>query len=591
MHIVNTRLKNPRPNHKAAFIVQHTYQDRLTLNLAQARWMNAFGELYGRLQRTLYARVAKGEKAIDLKSAFCAEHGLSARQFNALRMELDGKISGTVELLKLRKKELARSIRALTRSVAKLERQIDGQNKLLQRAKDKGITFCLKQRTTWQRQCFGKKRGLVTLQSKFKQIEQRLKGDAPGICFGSRKLFRQQFHLELTEFGSGDAGHAAWRRAWLDARSHQFFLVGSKDETAGNQSCKARVVHAAPTTGIAGPSTLTLTIKMPQALVQKRAPAFITVEGVRFDYGHEDVIEALKAGTALSYRFHRDDHSAAGWRVFISTDTPDAERKSLPRTMGVLGVDFNADHLAWAHTDRFGNAVQAGRIDLVLSGKTSDQRDALLSAALDRVFALARQYGCAVAIEDLDFAAKKRELQKMGVRYARMLSGLTYARYKQLAQSKAARLGLELLVVDPAYTSVAGSVKYAVRLGRTVHQAAAGVIARRAQGYSEKLPKSEAQGCTFRAPLMGDLAVLTLPVESGKSTQVSWASIRKCLTRHCAEQARLRHKKKSSKPQDSTQEFVNSRQLAGGVQTPPAREPVTLLDRRNIQPGFPDVPF
>lgn len=568
--------------------MQQTYQTRLTLDATQQRWLGACGELYGRLQRTLYAHIAKGDNASRLKPEFCAKHGLSARQFNAIRMELEGKIGGTVELLKLRKKELSGDLKAVTRSIVRLEKDIAGQLKLYAGAQAKGIVFSLKHHRVLCKRLFNKKRCLQSLESKVKEVDARLKAPVPGIGFGSRKLFNQQFHLHQTDFGAGESGHAAWRCAWRDARSHQFFIIGSKDETAGNQSCKARLVHAVPTIGIASPSTLSLLLKMPPALVAKGAPAFLSVEGLRFEHGQRQIEAALLAGTALSYRFHRDERSASGWRVFVSTDTVDAPIVTLPTDLGVLGVDFNADHLAVNRTDRFGNGVAFWRFELPLKGKTSGQRAAVLSEALDKVFSLAKGQACPVALEDLDFAAKKKELRSMGDKYARMLSGLAYAAFKNLAMAKAARLGIELKFVNPAYTSVAGSVKYAVRQGLTVHQAAAGVIARRAQGYSEKLPKSGPQGCTLRAPLMGCTAVLSLPARNrDESTRAVWGKIRRSLTQHCAEQARLR--KKSSSHPGSAGVPVNMRSL-DGAQAPP-REPGILLARRNPTDPLPDVPF
>ena len=211
-----------------------------------------------------------------------------------------------------------------------------------------------------------------------------------------------------------------------------------------------------------------------------------------------------------------------------------------------------------------------------------------ISGALDKVFALAKKHDIGIALEDLDFADKKRELVSMGVRHARMLSGLAYSAFRQLALSKASRSGVRLTFVNPAYTSVAGSVNYAVRLGRTVHQAAAGVIARRAQGYSEKLPPSGATGCTFRAPLMGAVAVLSLPARNRvESTRSAWAAIRKSLTRHCAEQVRLRKKASSVRPGNGAH-AENSHQLIGA--TVPVREPGVLLARRADQ-TLTDVPF
>lgn len=586
--------------------MQQTYQDRLNLDATQKRWLDAFGSLYGQLQRKLYAHAAKGEKLSDLKSAFSFTHGISARQFNAMRIELEGKIAGTVELLKVRKKDLSNSIKKTTNTISKIDKSIKEQEKLrdnekaaiAKNKKPKVRVFDLAYMDKLIKRKFNQNLRLTIHKNKLKDVDARLKAPVPGICFGSRKLFKQQFHLELTEFmqhgETHDVAFKKWRAAWLASRSSQFFLVGSKDETAGNQSCKARVTHAAPSPLPVEKPTLTLTVKMPQALVAKGAPDFLVIEKVHFNYGQDQVLKAIENGIALSYRFHRDDHTTSGWRVFVSTDTADANQISLSIDLGVIGVDFNADHLAWAHTDRFGNASNKpdrfGRIDLLLKGKSTEQREAILSEALDKIFAIAKKFSCPVGIEDLDFAVKKKELSKLGVKHARMLSGLAYAKYQSLARGKASRLGIELIFVDPAYTSVAGSVKYAVRLGRTVHQAAAGVIARRAQGFKEKRPKRCAdRSTTYRAPLMGNTAVLTLPAESGQCTRASWATIRKSLTQHCAEQVRVR-KDASRQLKFKSELPVNTHPL--DETTVLSREPGESLARRPTdQPNLPDLPF
>jgi IS605 OrfB family transposase len=563
--------------------MQQTYQTRLTLDNAQQRWLGEFAQHYGRVQRILYAHVAKGERANELKTTFCAVHGLSARHFNAMRIELDGKLAATVELLKARKKDLQQKIAGARRAVSKLVMDIGGQNKLAAKAKAKvpPIAFALDKMKRLKKRHHGKKIRLVSLQHKLADVSRRLKDNVPGICFGTRKLFNQQFHLHQTDFGVGAAGHAAWKKAWDASRDHQFFTVGSKDETGGNQSCKAQL-----SSQDAASSSLELTVKMPPSLVAKGAPAFLKIDGVHFNHGHDKVLAALSGHVALTYRFHRDEK---GWRVFVATDTADAPITSIGADLGMLGIDFNADHLAVARTDRFGNPVAFWRFELELRGKTTGQRTAIISDALDKVFALAKQHDVGIALEDLDFADKKKELGSMGVRQARMLSGLAYAAYKRLVLAKASRSGVRLTLVNPAYTSVAGLVKYSVRLGRTVHQAAAGVIARRAQGYSEKLPSSDATGCTFRAPLMGAVAVLTLPARNRvESTRNAWADIRRSLTRYCAEQVRLR--KETSRVFDLAKgtSSVNSHQL--DVASAASREPGELLARRTDQ-SLLDVPY
>jgi len=48
-------------------------------------------------------------------------------------------------------------------------------------------------------------------------------------------------------------------------------------------------------------------------------------------------------------------------------------------------------------------------------------------------------------------------------RKQRILSGLLYAKYRQLLEAKCFRAGVELILVDPAYTSIIAAVKYAAR--------------------------------------------------------------------------------------------------------------------------------
>jgi hypothetical protein len=58
---------------------------------------------------------------------------------------------------------------------------------------------------------------------------------------------------------------------------------------------------------------------------------------------------------------------------------------------------------------------------------------------------------------------------------------------RQLLEAKCFRAGVELTKIDPAHTSTIGTVKCASRRGWSVHAAAAGVIARRAQKLTERL--------------------------------------------------------------------------------------------------------
>ena len=67
-----------------------------------------------------------------------------------------------------------------------------------------------------------------------------------------------------------------------------------------------------------------------------------------------------------------------------------------------------------------------------------------------------------------------------------MLSGFAYSTFLTMLDRKAFKAGVKVVPVNPAYTSVIGRNNYLFRYGITAHEAAALVIARRAQRY----PKS-----------------------------------------------------------------------------------------------------
>jgi len=69
-------------------------------------------------------------------------------------------------------------------------------------------------------------------------------------------LFNAQFYSKA----NGYKNLSQWKSDWQQARSNQFILVGSKDETAVNQLCVATRQKE---------GTLTLRVRMPEALVPK----------------------------------------------------------------------------------------------------------------------------------------------------------------------------------------------------------------------------------------------------------------------------------------------------------------------------------
>ena len=74
-----------------------TYQTRLNLTQEQFVTLNAYAELYGKAERSLFAAMQKATPLNELKRLFITRFGLSARHFNDIRISLEGKIKAIKE--------------------------------------------------------------------------------------------------------------------------------------------------------------------------------------------------------------------------------------------------------------------------------------------------------------------------------------------------------------------------------------------------------------------------------------------------------------------------------------------------------------
>ena len=70
--------------------------------------LSAYAELYGRVERKLFADVAAGRSAASSKSAYLKRYGIPARMFNGVRVSLEGKMASAKEQQRLRLDSLGR---------------------------------------------------------------------------------------------------------------------------------------------------------------------------------------------------------------------------------------------------------------------------------------------------------------------------------------------------------------------------------------------------------------------------------------------------------------------------------------------------
>ncbi len=122
-----------------------SYQTRVGVTADEDKALAEYAALFGRVERTLYADLRKGQEANDLKSEYLDRFGITARQFNATRAGLEGKIEASRVSLLQQIEELRIRIRQARKIIAKLAKRIPGSNELHQKPEAPG----------WSRASFG----------------------------------------------------------------------------------------------------------------------------------------------------------------------------------------------------------------------------------------------------------------------------------------------------------------------------------------------------------------------------------------------------------------------------------------------------
>ena len=450
--------------------------------------LDDYAALFSQLSRTYYRQSQTGGVS---KNDFLRHYGLTGRQFNAIKVSVEGVVDSQLS--------------NLPNYAAQYQAKAEGLARRIEVKKTQATKSRSKARADKLWSAARNMQGRVqTLMAKSAQMKARIDDKSTAICFGSRRLFNAQHHL----LDNGFQSRTDWKAEWQKARSSQFFVLGSSDETGGNQGC---------TLIDQGDGLYTLRVRLPNQLADQHGQyAYLT--DIRFPYRSEVIKAAVLSnrdrktrqaeyrslkrdgeteqsegeylagsGQALSYRFVRD---AKGWRILVSTNM----KRSLPSadtTNGVIGIDFNADHLAVAELNSAGHKASLDSLPLADCQATSRQNRTQMEALAIKVVQRAKAAGKPIVVEKLSFKGKRATLQKGESgqqQYHRMLSKLSHKLFRDALRMQGFRNDVAIIEVSPAYTSLIGRLKYGRETKFNTHQAAAWVIGRRGMGKSDRLP-------------------------------------------------------------------------------------------------------
>lgn len=440
---------------------------RLEMRGALKGYLEEYIGFYSAIQRRVFYDLCHGlPKEMGMSkyiTYICNTYGVLKRTANSIRYEMQGRIKAYLEMRRVELAQLGIKIRSVRSRIGVLVGLVSGWKPMAASNQLDKRQLCRYRRA--RASLYYQRNRLNRLVQREGELSKRVKDGRVSLCFGTKRLYGAQNRL----MGNGYKTHGEWRRAFRRGRDKGIFYLGSGDETCGNQILQLK------------PSGDGFEVRLRKDKPYEADRKYVTTM-VKFKYMGKEISEALSCGHPMTYRVSR---RGRGWylTVVFSKDTEVVTCSA----GGVIGIDYNVGFMEVVGTDGCGNMVSASRVELPWHGSGS-RSGAELKACLSGVVRYACGVGKDIVVEGLDFGVRKAgQIKGRGRGYNRMLHLFDYHRYLFWLGNLCAKYGVGLIRVNPAYTSRIGYQKYSRCRKLTVHRAAAYVIARRGQGYGDRL--------------------------------------------------------------------------------------------------------
>ncbi|WP_299208710.1 IS200/IS605 family accessory protein TnpB-related protein [Thermocrinis sp.] len=295
------------------------------------------------------------------------------------------------------------------------------------------------------------------------------------VVFGGKRLFEKLCKNHL----SGKTREKL-KKQWRELRQGTFISIGSKSDK-GNRLTRFEDLN--------GQLCLRITTGNREFIYAKvlREPSNSKDKWITF------IAMLLESWQTKNYFAYTVELKLRDGEVYgsVSFEIPTPEVR-YTKENGVIAIDTNASpiHLAIAEVSKTGELLSYQTISLHhllgLSQNSKDHQEWILA---HRIVDLAIQKVKAIAVENLKKLKKgmrgdgKAELRK---RLHLWNAKKFLQKLKRIAMLK----GVEVIEVNPAYTSIIGMLKYAPQLSIDKDIAGAYVIGRRALGFKEDTPEN-----------------------------------------------------------------------------------------------------
>ena len=412
---------------------------------------------YGKAKRETF-HVIKRDNNFN-KSAFNkhlqTKYGVLRRTANSIISDAQGTLNALIGLKQYEKSQLERKISSLETMIDRLEMNV-ADNKTLLRLNDK--TVSLVTHRNLKRKLVAKKNHLNYKKQKLENVNYQIEHDIYKLCFGTKYLLNRDYDK------------------FVERRDNQLSFVGTKTETSGNQLLQLSYNHQNNQFGIK--------LRKDIGGFKDRRGSYVMGK-VHFNHHKQEIISILtNRNSPLSYKVIKKNGRYYLYCTFeIQRDATSFVTSS---SYGVIGLDFNKGFVTLTETNQYGHMVDTDLIRYRFKRGTSTQTDLEAIATLVKNRAL--ETGKDVVIENLNFKdTKARTVSKKGKKYNDMLHSFAYHKFTDIMENVCYRNYIWLRKVNPAWTSWIAQQKYCPQMKLNIHTGASFVIARRGQGYTDKV--------------------------------------------------------------------------------------------------------
>ena len=353
-------------------------------------------------------------------------------------------------------------------NIEKLETRIEGKIKLIEKKKKEMAKIHASWKTNTKRlgklklHIYNLHNSVNRIRRKIENLERQLNERKPNICMGTKKIAKNDM------------------KAFKKHRDSQINYIGRTCEKQGNANFQMQYVKKG--------NFFAMKVRRDFGKWKEdRSPERFAYGKCHFKYGGKQLRDAIRgnASPVTVSVIRREGKYYLFVTIVISYESSAIVTR---KEHGVIGIDFNKGFINICETDEKGNIVNIEKIKYPF-GKAGIT-NAGLADVISKVSKKATDTGKSIVTEDLSFEKKKRKSKKAVTptekERMRTLHSLPYSRYSQILENITFNRKIELIKVNPAYTSRTAEQKFCDQMKLNIHNGAAYVIARKGMGIKDK---------------------------------------------------------------------------------------------------------